>query len=30
MMSERAGWYRDHANGKFLDGWLRRAYREPV
>lgn len=30
MMSERAGWYREHANGKFLDGWLRRAYREPI
>lgn len=30
MMSERAGWYREHSNGKFLDGWLRRAYSEPV
>ena len=29
MMSERAGWYREHANGKFLDGLLRRAYSEP-
>ena len=29
MMSELAGWYREHANGKFLDGLLRRAYSEP-
>lgn len=29
MMSERAAWYRAHANERYIDGWLRRAYREP-
>lgn len=29
MMSERAAWYRSHANERYLEGWLRRAYREP-
>lgn len=29
MMSERAGWYRQNTNDKFIDGWLRRAYSEP-
>lgn len=30
IMVERAAWYRENSKPEFIEGWLRRAYSEPV